>query len=122
MNPYNYEAMAFIKDSLESTAIPDPEDRARIMGLDQILGFLMQYERVSEPTDIEMRLWNETKGGALPEISKFRLPVTFLLHSEDKQDIFRLLKREFTLDNYVLWTKISRTVKIQPDNVCVQAS
>ena len=77
LNPYNYEALSFIKDSLENSgkvllAQADPAEQVRIRGLDQILGFLRQYERVSEPTEIEMRLWNETKGGALPDISKFR--------------------------------------------------
>ena len=72
LNPYNYEALTFIKDSLEANSIPDPKDRARIHGLDQLLGFLLQYERIAEPADTEMIMWNETRGGALPEISKFR--------------------------------------------------
>ena len=72
MNPYNYEALSFVRDSLSKVSMPDPSELARILGLDQVLGFLRQYERVSEPTDLEMQLWNKTKGGPLPEISKFR--------------------------------------------------
>ena len=118
VSPYNYEVLGFVIERLDDAEANGGE---LVRRASQILGFLLEYERVAEPGEDEVDFWLESTASQRPfpkAVARRRLPLSWLVTVPPKKK-YRILKREFTLDSYKLWSNIAGVMKLQPDNICV---
>ncbi len=131
VSPYNYEVLGFIIERLDRTAASASTAGSSggdelVRGASQVLGFALQYERRSEPSEYETDLWLESTSsseGTLPfpyAVARRRLPLSWLAKLPQKQK-FKLVRKELTLDSVHLWVNASRMLRLQPDNICILA-
>eukprot|EP00095_Tigriopus_kingsejongensis_P006550 maker-scaffold515_size150689-snap-gene-0.33 protein:Tk06550 transcript:maker-scaffold515_size150689-snap-gene-0.33-mRNA-1 annotation:"kinetochore-associated protein 1" len=123
VNPYNYEVQGLIVEKLQwLSSIANVCDEKRcdmIVRSSQCLGFLLQYERVGDLTETEIDTWYEHRSGAISPVSQFRLPFTWLVTLKGKEK-YKILRNEFQLSNYGLWSNIAGVLKLTTDNICMQ--
>jgi hypothetical protein len=80
-----------------------------------VLGFLLQYERVSEPqSELEVDRWIKKRGCTFPALATSRLPL-FTLVTLSPKEKYRLLEREFNLDTYRAWIQVSKVLGLATD-------
>ena len=118
VSPYNYEVLGFVIERLDDAEANGGE---LVRRASQVLGFLLEYERVAEPGEDEVDFWLESTASQRPfpkAVARRRLPLSWLVTVPPKKK-YRILKREFTLDSYKLWSNIAGVMKLQPDNICV---
>ena len=89
----------------------------------KVLGFLLEYERVADPGEDEIDAWLESTASSTQRpfpaaVARRRLPLSWLVTVPPKKK-YRILKKEFTLESYKLWSNIAGVMKLQPDNICV---
>jgi hypothetical protein len=83
-----------------------------------VLGFLLQYERVSEPqSELEVDRWIKKRGCTFPALATSRLPL-FTLVTLSPKEKYRLLEREFNLDTYRAWIQVSKVLGLATDIIC----
>jgi hypothetical protein len=123
-SPYNYEVLRFLVDKLQEGGPPmvrTEDDRAMLTRAEKALGFLQQYERAAEPDDHERDLWVKHRPGRFPAaLARQRLPLNWLVQLPGKEK-FKLLKKEFNLSTFSLWTRLAPSLKLAPDHICIQA-
>jgi hypothetical protein len=124
VSPYNYEVLGFLIERLDRVDTGGGGEEL-VRRASQLFGFLLEYDRVAEPGEVETDAWLESTSSAsqrpLPAaIARRRLPLSWLVKLPPKMK-FKLLRKEFTLDSFRLWTNIARALKLQPDNICIMA-
>ncbi|TRY72764.1 hypothetical protein TCAL_00185 [Tigriopus californicus] len=123
VNPYNYEVLGFVIEKLQYlptiATVRDDKQCDMILRSSQCLGFLLQNNRVGELTETEIDKWYEHRNGTITPISQFRLPFTWLITLKSKEK-FKILRNEFQLTNYSLWSKIANVLKLKTDTICMQ--
>ena len=121
VSPYNYEVLGFIIECLDDT---EGNGGELVRRASQVLGFLLEYERVSDPGE-EIDAWLESSSSSTQRpfpkaVARRRLPLSWLVTVPPKKK-YRILRKEFTLESYKLWSNIAGVMKLQPDNICVFA-
>ena len=106
ISPYNYEGLQFVLQGIQMSSASGESSRKTIIGNDtfarasRILGFLMQYERVSTPhPELEVDKWFKENSTSFPKIGNRRLPFHGILYLSNKEKC-KLLEKEFTLETY----------------------
>ena len=118
MSPYNYSVLEFILKKLYQTKVYRDEKPQFLMKADKILGFLMQYQRVSEPqAECEVDSWIKERGCPLPSLAMTRLPLYSLVMLPAKEK-YKWLEKEFTLDTYKSWMSVAKVLGLKGDNIC----
>ena len=122
VSPYNYEVLGFIIECLDDT---EGNGEELVRRASQVLGFLLEYERVADPGEDETEAWLESTASSTQRpfpkaVARRRLPLSWLVTVPPKKK-YKILKKEFTLESYKLWSNIAGVMKLQPDNICVFA-
>ena len=118
VSPYNYTVLRYLLFKIYQTRTYKDDPPQYLQNADKVLGFLSQYERVSEPhAEWEVDKWVKERGCPFPSIAIKRLPLLslILLSSKDK---YKLLELEFNLDTYQSWIQVSKVLGIATDNIC----
>ena len=118
LSPYNYAVLEFILRKLYQTKVYREERPQFLLKADKILGFLMQYKRVSSPqAECEVDHWIKDRGCPLPSLANQRLPLYSLVMLPAK-DKYKWLEKEFTLDTFQAWMTVAKTLSLVGDNIC----
>ena len=121
VSPYNYEVLNFILKKIYETKVYKDEKPQYLLEADKILGFLLQYGRVSEPQpELEVDCWLKEKGIPFPEVGRRRLPLYSLVTMPVKEK-YKLLEFECTLATYKAWISVSSVLGLNGDNLCYYA-
>ena len=121
VSPYNYAVLEFILKKLYQTKFYRDEKPQFLLKADKILGFLMQYRRVSEPqAECEVDSWIKERGCPLPGLARRRLPLYSLVMIPVKEK-YKWLEKEFTLDTYKAWMSVAKVLGLAGDNICYYA-
>jgi len=155
VSPYNYEVLQFLLrtwtkllvQSIEENHIKqEPEDESiqsnndetyslnnnirenlsLLKRFEKMLAFLLNYQRVEEPTSEETDHWHKSHPTiTLPSIAKIRLPFNYLSNKTSKET-FKVLMKEFKLKNLDQWLTSAIEEKfvfrISPNNICIQTA
>jgi len=118
VSPYNYTVLEYILLKIYQTRTYRDEQPPHLQKADKVLGFLLQYERVSEPQpELEVDQWIKERGCPFPALAATRLPL-FSLVSLSAKEKYKLLEREFNLDTYRAWIQVSKVLGLATDNIC----
>ena len=121
VSPYNYEVLNFILKRIYETKIYKDEKPHYLMEADKILGFLLEYTRVSQPQpEHEVDWWMKERGVPFPEVGLTRLPLYSLVTLPTKEK-YKLLEFECTLATYNAWRSVSKVLGLNGDNLCYYA-
>ena len=121
VSPYNYAVLEFILKKLYQTQVYREERPPLLTKADKVLGFLLQYKRVSEPgAETEVDTWIKERGCPLPGLAKRRLPLYSLVTLPPK-DKYKWLEKEFTLDTFKPWMTVAKVLGLIGDNICYYA-
>ncbi len=86
VSPYNYEVLKLV------VTMMDDIGHRMASKVSQILGFLTNYSRTSEPSEREREIWAETKVLPFPPIARHRLPLTWMITGLTPRDRFKVGK------------------------------
>eukprot|EP00090_Calanus_glacialis_P046972 TRINITY_DN9495_c0_g1_i1.p1 TRINITY_DN9495_c0_g1~~TRINITY_DN9495_c0_g1_i1.p1 ORF type:complete len:2089 (+),score=822.89 TRINITY_DN9495_c0_g1_i1:455-6268(+) len=118
VSPYNYTVLEYILLKIYQTKTYRDEQPPHLQKADKVLGFLLQYERVSEPQpELEVDQWIKERGCPFPALATTRLPLFSLVTLSPKEK-YKLLEREFNLDTYRAWIQVSKVLGLAIDNIC----
>ena len=118
VSPYNYAVLEFILKKLYQTKVYRDEKPQFLLKADKILGFLMQYRRVSEPqAEAEVDNWIKERSCPLPVLAQRRLPLYSLVMLPVKEK-YKWLEKEFSLDTYKSWMSVAKVLGLAGDNIC----
>ena len=121
VSPYNYTVLEYILLKIYQTRSYRDEQPPYLQKADKVLGFLLQYERVSEPQpELEVDQWIKERGCPFPTLAGSRLPLLSLVTLNTK-DKYKLLEREFNLETYRAWIQVSKVLGMSTDNICYYA-
>ena len=121
VSPYNYEVLNFILKKIYETKVYKEEKPKYLLEADKILGFLLEYARVSEPQpEHEVDWWLKERGVPFPEVGRRRLPLYSLVTLPVKEK-YKLLEFECSLATYRAWMSVSKVIGLNGDNICYYA-
>ena len=121
VSPYNYEVLNFILKKIYETKVYREEKPQYLLEADKILGFLLEYSRVSEPQpEHEVDWWMKERGVPFPGVGRRRLPLYSLVTLPAKEK-YKLLEFECSLSTYKAWMSVSKVIGLNGDNLCYYA-
>jgi len=121
ISPYNYTVLEYILLKIYHTRTYRDEQPPYLCRADKVLGFLLQYDRVSQPhPELEVDQWIKERGCPFPTLASTRLPLFSLVTLSPKEK-YKLLEKEFNLETYRSWIQVSKVLGIATDNICYYA-